>query len=693
MEFDMTLDARPWQKIVSPSAAEVAAAFRVPPPEYGLSLWWGWDGSITEDVIIRDLDDISRRGIRCVTIEAGYGMSAPYLSPGWFKTVRLAIEHARRRGMRVWLVDEGKYPSGFAGGKFSAERPDLRMQGLVVAERIAVAPGETFSRQLSPETVGALAVNPADNTSHTLDVCSGELRWTASEGRWELWLVERQFCTSVTRAVSNPTRGKDATNSLCDYLDPAATRQFMAFTHEQYKAYLGREFGRTVLGFRGDEPDYAHMPWTPELPAEFERRKGYDVRPHLASLFAPQLTDEARRVRADYWDVWSDLFRENFFRIQAEWCASHHLEYLVHLNHEDKMTELVRSEGDFFKAMRYVQVPGVDTIWNQIWPDKVADFPKLASSAAHLFGRPRAFGESFAAYHIPPTVEQAKWVIDHQFVRGINLLEVMFYPSSASAPNRSGWMESDEFPRVVAYVNRAAYLLSMGKPTAQIALYFPTSSLWLGDEAADASAWDMARQLLEHQRDFDFADEQALASVLMLEGGALRNLSGQSYRAVVIPSVSAISKAALDRLRTFAEAGGCVIFVGREPAIIVERSFLKAGGHADLGWAIREPSGELTPRVLEALPLPDVWLDQPCAHVKALHRRWRDADLYFFFNESDQTLSREVVLAGSGQAQIWDADSGRIETLSGAHLENGRVRLPLVLAPYEARFIAITAVR
>ena len=92
---------------------------------------------------------------------------------------------------------------------------------------------------------------------------------------------------------------------------------------------------------------------------------------------------------------------------------------------------LVRSEGDYFRAMQHVPVPGIDAIWNQIWPGRVADFSKLASSAAHLYGRPRAFSESFAAYRIRPTVEQAKWVIDQQFVRGINMLEVMFYPSSA----------------------------------------------------------------------------------------------------------------------------------------------------------------------------------------------------------------------------------------------------------------------
>ncbi|MCX6634563.1 MAG: glycosyl hydrolase, partial [Acidobacteria bacterium] len=278
--------------------------------------------------------------------------------------------------------------------------------------------------------MGALAVNLADSTSRPLEADSGELRWTAPEGKWQVLLVQHQFRTSPTRAVNNPTRGKDTNNSLCDYLNPAATRQFLAWTHEQYKKAIGAEFGRTFLGFMGDEPDYSisGIPWTPAIAAEFERRKGYDVRPHLASFFAPQLSDEARRAKADYWDVWSDLFAENFFGVQAEWCARNGVEYIVHLNHEDMMMALVRSEGDYFKAMRRVHAPGVDAIWNQIWPDKIADFPKLASSAAHLFGRPRAFTESFAAYRIRPNLFEAKWVLDYQLARGINMVQIMFQP-------------------------------------------------------------------------------------------------------------------------------------------------------------------------------------------------------------------------------------------------------------------------
>jgi hypothetical protein len=557
-----------------------------------------------------------------------------------------------------------------------------------------VAPGETLARALPPETVGVIAVNLADNSSLPLKITAGQLRWKAPEGKWEVRIVQHQFRSSPTRAVNNPTRGKDTNNSLCDYLNPEATRQFLAWTHEQYKKYIGQEFGSTFMGFMGDEPDYTiqGLPWTPAIFAEFERRKGYDVRPYAASFFAPRMTDEARRAKADYSDVWSDMFAANFFQVQADWCAQNDLQYIVHLNHEDMLMALVRSEGDYFKNMRWVHVPGVDAIWNQIWPGTVADYPKLASSAAHLFGRPRAFTESFAAYKILPTVEQAKWVIDYQLARGINLVQIMFYSSSAndSGPRQpSGFLGSEKFPALAQYGNRATYLLSMGRPTAQIGVYLPTSTMWLGDEEANKSTLAVVQKLLERQRDFDFVDEQALSSVLTLQKGAFRTLSGNQYRAILVPGAAVISRAALDHLRAFAKSGGRVVFLGRTPTLVAEPSILKAGAPGDFGWAVVEPASEITAQVLAALPQPDVALDPPAPAVKYVHRRWRDAEAYFFFNESDQPQSLKAVLEGAGKVQLWDAASGAISLLAGATQEKHSVRVPLDLPPYGSKIVVI----
>jgi hypothetical protein len=674
---------QPWQKLSYPTILQVKASFQHPPSYYSNSVTWGWNGPMSREVIARDLDSLHALGFRAVTIEAGYKMPAEYLSDGWFKLVKIAVEEAKKRDMHIWIIDEGKYPSGFAGGKFSKERPDLRMQGLVVYERINASGGQTISKKITAPIVSAVAVNLADSTSKIIDVHSGELKWTAPQGNWQILLVQPQFKTAVTRAANNPTQGKDTTNSLCDYLNPVAVKQFINFTHEQYKKYVGDEFGKTVLGFRGDEPEYAYTPWTPPMLQEFIRRKGYDVQPYLASFFLRNLTDEQKKAKADYWDVWSDLFGKNFFQQQADWCAKNNVEYMVHLDHDDAMIGLAKSEGDFFKDFRSVQIPGIDVIWHQIWPGLVADFPKFASSAAHLFGRPRALSESFAAMNPAPDITQARWIINQQLVRGINLFEFMFFMSSSEGRGGArGYMADKSFPSLMAYANRASYLLAQGKPTAQIAVYFPTTSLWLGHNESEKSSFDIAQELLESQHDFDFIDEYSLTTSPSNKG-VLVNKSGQEYNTIILPSINALSKVAYNRLNEFAKNGGHVIFTGEQPSIINDKNFLNAGNKVNFSWA-----SQTTTSSLATLPS-DVKLDQPSTSIKYLHRKWKDGDMYFFFNESEQQLSRNIMLRGNDEAQEWNAQTGTIQNIKATSTGSGSIQLNVELKPYETKFIVV----
>lgn len=684
---------RPWQELSNPSVADVASNFKTPSSVYSMTFYWGWDGPVDEKVIARDLKEYSFKNVRAVTLEAGYNMKAKYLSPEWFALVKYTVEQARENDMHVWLVDEGKYPSGFAGGKFSELRPDLTMQTFRVTDSFTVNGGETVDRQVKDNTICAVAVNETDGTSKILEPVNGRLNWTAPEGKWQIQVIEQQFRTSATRSVNNPKAGaKDGTHALCDYLKPEAVKMFIEWTHEEYKKVVGDEFGKTVLGFRGDEPDYGIIPWTDTIIDQFQKRKGYDIRPYLPSFTQRRgLTEQQQRAKADYWDVWSAIFSENFFGTQAKWCAKNNLEYLVHLNHEDQMTGLARSEGDFFRCMRQVQMPGVDAIWSQIWMDKVADFPKYASSASHLFGRPRAFTESFAAYKPSPNLEQAMWILNYQIVRGINMVEVMWIPASTEGRSgMRGWLADERFPEAAMYLNRVCYVLSQGRPAAGIGLYYPTFSLWLGNDEADKNVLAVTKQLLENQRDFDFVDEQAVSSVMKLNGNSFVNLSGQSYRTIIVPPITAISKASLERLKSYAQNGGKVIFLGDAPSLVVEKTFLDAKGPADISWAIRESSGQLTESVLKALPEPDVILSQVCPTIKYLHRQLSDADVYFFFNESDQKQSFTMKLrVAKGQAQIWDPMTGSIKAVSGVSAENGIVNLPLELDAYGTKLIVI----
>ena len=242
------------------------------------------------------------------------------------------------------------------------------------------------------------------------------------------------------------------------------------------------------------------------------------------------------------------------------------------------------------------------------------------------------------------------------------------------------------------YTNRAGYLMAIGRPAAQVGLYYPSNSMWMGDEDSDRSMTKLGWQLYEHQVEWDYFDEQALSSVATLADGGFKDLSGQVFRAIVFPSSAVITRTALERLQAFVKAGGKVIFVGKTPTLVVDKTFLNAKDVPDLSFAtLIEPSGDITPRVLAALPKPDVKLDLDFPRLTYAHRSWRDAEMYLFFNESNKAESRTATVAGHGQAQAWDLTTGEIHPMAAATAEGDSVRFPLVLGPYETKVVVVGA--
>ena len=92
--------------------AQSKETFSNPPAEMCSHVILGWDGEISAQVMERDLDAIQKAGFRNVIIEPGYRMGTPYLSEQWFQNVRMMADAVARRGMKMWIIDEGKYPSG-----------------------------------------------------------------------------------------------------------------------------------------------------------------------------------------------------------------------------------------------------------------------------------------------------------------------------------------------------------------------------------------------------------------------------------------------------------------------------------------------------------------------------------------------------------------------------------------------------
>src|ERR1017187_9744443 len=195
-------EARPWQRMQMPTAAQVSAVWKNPPPEYGPQPYFDMSGAIDQAEVERDLDEMKALGFRAVTAQAGVNLPFDYLSEDYFRFFRMLVAEAKKRDMRVWIVDDIGYPSGFAGGRFTREKPELRMQTLAVAERFAVA-------------VTAIG---DDHSTIAIPVSNGLIDWAAPGGRWQVLVVEHRFETSPTRSETGvPQPAPDRKSTRLNY--------------------------------------------------------------------------------------------------------------------------------------------------------------------------------------------------------------------------------------------------------------------------------------------------------------------------------------------------------------------------------------------------------------------------------------------------------------------------------------------
>ena len=617
--------------------------FKNPPVETCNHVILGWDGEINRQVIEADLDAIQQKGFRNVIIEPGYHMGTEYLSWQWFRNVSMMAEVVQQRGMLMWIIDEGKYPSGMAGGKFSKERPDLCMQALV----------------------------------------------SDSNG---VKMVRR---SSQTRCVNNPSGGKDEKNSLCDYLDPKAVRQFIDWTHEQYKQHLGNLLGKVVLGFRGDEPAFQRVPWTTGMKEIFEQQKGYDPTPYLkaflrnerTSLQDTTATEKERCAKADYWDVWSRLFADNYFKQQADWCEANGVQHITHMDKDDMLPWCVKMEGDPFRCLSRVQVPGIDVIWSQIWMGAQTEFPRLASSVAHVYGKPRAFSESFAAFSRQLDVKSVKFVVDYQLARGINFFEFMFWMSKRGA---TGYMAEPGMKELNDYVNRATWLMQQGKPTARTAIYAPIPTLWLGNNRADDFMKAAAHQLTRHQYDYDFITDDGIVEACSVGNGTLKNRSGQRYQTVIIPSAEVITEAAWAKLSEFANRGGHLIIYGDAPKATAGRSFMDQQSITLPRNVLHVKDSVWNDQMVAALPEPEIkMIGNEKDSITCTSRLLDDGTkIHFIFNQCRMSDYMLVEIDQIGDIEVWDATTGNTSHLQ-ASVEGNKMRARLTFAPWESKILVV----
>lgn len=385
-------------------------------PGYIAPLFWqhGEDGELLRDEI---------RQMRSAGIDSFVVESRPhpdYLGDGWWRDLDMILAEASESDMKVWLFDDCRFPSGFAGGFARDEHPEYLKIYLAERHIDAVGPlrGSSFLVDLwleeGEQLLGVVAAQRSNNAedadridAETLTdighlVHNGVLYWDVPVGPWRLFVLIR------TRHG-----GEEYTKDYINPIDERAVRMFIDRVYEahyhKYKAY----FGRTIVGFFTDEPRFGNagsyeaglgrkhldlpygdvlpkpgyapyvLPWSDTLLMELDAAwkssrsesvgddvaQGRNAFRRLLPLLWYEGGDSTAAARFAFMDTVSKLFGQNYMRQIGDWCRSRGVKLIGHVVEDNGAhARLGFGSGHYFRSVGGLDYSGVDVVYH-LWPE------------------------------------------------------------------------------------------------------------------------------------------------------------------------------------------------------------------------------------------------------------------------------------------------------------------------------------
>ncbi|MFP4500128.1 MAG: glycosyl hydrolase [Candidatus Hydrogenedentota bacterium] len=594
---------------------------------------------------------------------------------------------AMRRGLPV---QDLRLKAGFR--ELGGSAPDCRF----LLESMPDTPGEEHAR----------AEDTLDLTEH-LD-SDGNLNWEAPEGAWTIL----RFGYTLTGAHVSTASG-DWQGPVLDYMSTPVFEAYWARHVQPLLDEIGPLTGKTLRYLHTDSWECGGMNWTPGFAGEFRARRGYDLLPYLP-VFAGKII-ESRDA--------SNRFLADFRKTIAECVAENHYAHFAKMAHERGLEVHPESGGPHAGPLDGIENLGLaDMPMGEFWvpsPHRPTPenrfFVKQAASAAHTYGRPRVAAEAFTS--IGPHWEDSLWRMvkpsfDHEACAGLNLSFIHTFtcsPAAMGIPGQEYFAGTHFNPQVtwwdmaagevVAYMNRAQFLLQQGRFIADAAYYY-------GDHIpniAQRKEADPAGALPGY--DYDVLSEEVLVDKLRWDDERLTLPSGMRYRLLVLPDHRILSLAALEKVDQLVRAGATVL--GPKPV----RTASLTGGEKDRRhfaelaealWGAEESTasqrrtgkgrvawGMAARDVLaeEAVP-PDCAWDAADDAFGYIHRRTGDADIYFVSNRSEAPAGAVFTFRVTGKTpSFWDPLTGEVRDATDYTVNTATTTLPLAFPPYGALFV------
>ncbi|GAB3759845.1 glycosyl hydrolase [Microlunatus parietis] len=642
--------------------AELRRGFAEPDPAARPMMRWWWFGPDVEDAEVeRELTAMADAGFGGAEVAFVYPLRQvrhPFLSDEFGARLRHAAEFARSLGLRFDLtIGSGwSYGGPHIGPDHVARRLHWERRELTAAAvRVPVVapwPGDELVAAFLAEG------SPGEARSGWVPLSISDSMITIEQGRGPRTVLlawSRPTGQNVKRAAAG------AEGPVLDHYSAAATRKHLAELGDRLLAAVPAELLGSVFC---DSLEVYAADWTPDLPAEFARRRGYDPLPHLHRLTVEEAG--SAEFRADFYRTLTELAEDNFIAVCRDWAAGHGVPFRLQGYGVPPVTVSSNRHADLIEGEGWGWTELTQTRW--------------ASSAGHLYGRPVISSEIWTWVHSPSfraTPLDLKGEAHEHFLLGINQFVGHGWPySPPDAPglgwyfyaagaldDRNPWWPA--MPALNAYLTRLGWLLRQGEPVADVKLYLPASDVYptlgRGLDLWKATRRHIGPELPRTIRcagyDYDLIDDPALESV-----------DPASVPVVVLPRVTTLPPTARAWLDAVREAGGTVL--------AVDSTAYPEGVAATV-----ETFEEALRR---ALP-PDAELSGAGDDIGVVHRRLGDGDLYFVANTGSTVRTFDLApRTERDRFERWDPATGQAEVLAGSRAAT------LTLHPYQAAVVVAT---
>jgi hypothetical protein len=695
------------------SQAQTVAALHagfVNPPDAARPMvrWWWFGPAVVKPEILKELQEMKADGVGGAELAFVYAeqlddsatglKNLAFLSPEMLSDVKYAQEEGRKLGLRIDVTLCSGWPYG--GPATTLAEAVTR----IVTREVAVAAGATTvatpKLQEGESIISATLVNGTPTPPPVRGGRGGDgvppQRGGAPvppKSTWDAGSAKAFAPTGDTTTVAADGASRVALFFVMSHTKQQVKRAAVGaegwvldpFSHDAVATHL-KAVGEPLLSAFGSTPPYAIFSdsleaygadWTPKLPEEFKKRRGYDLIPHLPELVAGG-SIAADNVRHDYGKTLTELVNENYLKQIDDWAKAHGTKFRSQTYGEPAVS---------FSSQVIAGLPeGEGPQW------RAFSTLRWATSANHVFGNTVTSGETFTWLHSPvfrAVPLDMKVEADIDFIMGENQLIFHGWPYSPKEAFYPGWSlyaaanfnDNNPWhpvmPTVNKYIARMSYLMRQGQPANQVAILLPTDDAWASFSPTHTTVTGVMGKSVTPVLMSTILS--AGYNVDYIDADAINKVGFGTHQILVLPPTDRIPAETLKKIAAFVAAGGKAIAIGKLPSLTPD------------GKPLTESTAEIAlvpddASLAKALPnavKPDFEVGDPQFalrdHIGFVRRKLANADVYLVINTDNVPMDTTATFATKHKfGEEWDGDTAGTSSASAT-------AQPIHLPPYSSR--------